>query len=126
MIKEHRIIREARRLAAENPDFVYKTLTVLDVDGVRREGDFCKYVHDGRGSCLLGQAMMNTGDITADNIEFEDKSISRVFAMLHLRVPDSQQRWAERVQDDQDASIPWGLAVANADAETEIAPCSAT
>lgn len=119
--KEHRIIREVRRLAAENPDFVYAPPMALYLNGEWAKGDACKYVHDGRGSCIFGQAMMNTGDITADVIEpLEGGGICDVCDTLQLGLRDEEMAWARIVQQAQDVGIPWGDAIAEADQLMEL------
>lgn len=121
--KEHRIIREARRLAAVSPDFKYEMPDRSD----GQTWDSCRYIHDGKGSCLFGQALMNTKDITADDsprIEF--KAIESIICYLKLRVSAKQVAWASRVQELQDDGVPWGQAVQDADTcvaeSTEEAP----
>lgn len=121
-MKEHRVIREIRRLAAENPDFVYGIPSKPDEYGYPVQGDNCLYVHDGKGSCGVGQALVKFGVLDPNRPfgkhgeQIEGVEASKVFEILGLRVPGMQKRWADNFQSHQDEGKTWGQAVAWADA----------
>lgn len=119
--KEHRVIKEIRRLAAESPYFRYSVPSVPDEYGDLVQGDQCLYVHNGAGSCGVGRALVKFGLLDPDNPvgkhgeRIETVEASEAFRRLGLRVPGTQRRWADIFQMWQDAGKPWGQAVAEAD-----------
>jgi predicted aconitase with swiveling domain len=118
MKNEHRIVREARRLAAESPDFVYTPPLVWAAGVDPLDGKICRYVHEGKGSCIFGQALVNLGYLdptTTDLEDVEGHSITTVVLRMEIEIPDVQRLWADEVQNRQDTGATWANAVAIAD-----------
>lgn len=113
-ITEQDIINEVLRLAAENPDFVYQA---PDYHPEETRGT-CVYIHDGNGSCIVGQALVNKG-IDPEEIErFEGLPADLMLSNLGIKEEaDQGQTWLDQVQSYQDTGTPWGEAVEEADAE---------
>lgn len=107
---------EVRRLAAENPDFVYEG-AVEDRYGSQYVS--CFYTAKGddgnlTGSCLFGQALINLGADPYELHSYEHASISDVLERAML-ISHSRSKWFNEVQDGQDAKMTWSVAVAEAD-----------
>lgn len=107
-----KLVEIVRRKAAENPDYVYQA----PGDGIAAQ---CLYVHDGKPSCLIGQALLEAGVIGPD---FEANADNRRgFRSLWHHIPSLQALsydeydWLQSVQRRQDAGEPWANAVAFAD-----------
>lgn len=116
------LVAAVREIAAESPNFVYTTPTVPDGSLYAD----CVYVHEGRGSCLLGQAALKVGliDASIENTELNTATFSRLcidLASLSGIVADKDDLvdWLNNVQDYQDSAESWGFAVAEADALRE-------
>lgn len=103
-----RLIEEVRMVAAKNPDFVYDEPT--DACGI---GQGCAYVHNGRPSCLIGQAMWNLGMIDASLEDCLDSNhcAIRFFPRIVATLDDDEIEWLTKVQERQDAKEPWGHCV---------------
>ena len=58
------IAEKAIEIADQNPDYVY-------VSPINPDDDYadCVYVHDGKGSCLFGRALMGLGVADADYLD---------------------------------------------------------
>lgn len=119
--REHRVVREVRRLVAAYPDFKYEIPTTVTEDGQSFQGDSCLYVFDGKGSCGVGQALVNTGDLNPAKPfgkageRIENTGAGVVVQLLGLRIPKSQKVWLERFQELQDDGKQWSEAAADAD-----------
>lgn len=107
------LIAVVRRKVAEKPDYIYEQPVP--------ERDTCLYVHDGKPSCLIGQALWEVGLIGAD-LETVDKrhnsdSITVLAQFLGIKgyLDEDELLWLRRVQQQQDDRKPWGRAVAVAD-----------
>ena len=103
------LIDAVRRLAADNPGYVYQWPGT---------GSSCLYVHDGQGSCLIGQAALAIGLIDV-GIETDNVNQRDVLALLKskgVRASDAQKAWLEEVQARQDGGMSWSYAVGSADA----------
>ncbi|MGW1739993.1 hypothetical protein ACWCPQ_14405 [Nocardia sp. NPDC001965] len=111
-ITDQTLVAEVRRLAAENPNFVYQ----------KPEGSiFCVYVEqdsDGNkvGSCILGQAMINLG-VPAEKLVGSGGFAGLALDLLDMEISEKVRWWAVAVQGKQDKEIPWGRAVEIADEE---------
>lgn len=122
MTIEHRVVREVRRLVAENPDFKYQIPSVYDeCEGKPVQGDSCLYVFDGKGSCGVGQALVNTGDLDPARPfgkagqHVENTGAALVTEYLGLRLPTKQKVWLEKFQEEQDDGKSWAQAELEAD-----------
>lgn len=108
-----KLIEIVRRKAAENPGFTY-TSPIPDSTS-------CWYVHDGKPSCLIGQALWEAGLID-DTIDEDDNSSSfrhllRYKGGVHSwHVEHDEANWLALAQSWQDKKYPWGHAVQQADA----------
>lgn len=107
-IKE--VISEIRKIARLNPEIVYSR------DIFNPGDDPCQYIVDGKGSCIVGRALVNLGIAPERLDEFEGMKVSDVLYSLLVDTDHSDQtEWVDRVQFHQDASVPWGIAVEKAD-----------
>lgn len=106
-----KLIAETKRVAAENPDYIYKR--------DHRDGG-CHYVVDGKPSCLLGHALWNLGVIGADftkrfdsdgNNALDDLGIEFLLEELRLELDFEEINYLGQVQGRQDSGRPWGKAV---------------
>lgn len=110
------LVAEVRRLAAEQPDFIYG-----NQEGA--EENECSYfgcaVGDSNGqACIVGQAMTNLG---VDMERLEDLEKSGISAGIIAALEDGlvpikhtgeDAQWLANVQYYQDNGRPWGEAVA--------------
>lgn len=110
------IAEKAIQLADQNPDFVYE-VPKTDNPDYNPYGD-CLYVHEGKGSCLFGQAIMDLGIVDA---EYLSKNAGwrigeLIYQMAHngLVEPgsDALHSAMTRAQMEQDAFKPWADAIA--------------
>lgn len=107
-IKE--VISEIRKIADLNPETVYSR------DIFDQGDDFCRYVVDGQGSCIVGRALVNLGIIPQRLHEFEGLKAQDVLVRIGVDLDHSDQtEWVNRVQFHQDANAPWRIAVEKAD-----------
>ncbi|BCP41399.1 hypothetical protein MINTMi27_14920 [Mycobacterium intracellulare] len=90
------LIREVRRIAAANPDFVYSN-------------SLCQYIDNdnGGGSCIMGQALFNLGYLATPDrrdrvLDLEGKAISEVLLGLEIEVDTGEGYWLNEVQAAQD------------------------
>lgn len=107
------VVAQVRNLAAERPGYVYSP----------GEYESCSYVtgEDGQG-CIIGQAVQRLG-VPAELLEaLEDKAAGGlgVKSLLSTLLGDEEAfspagSWLASVQARQDASAPWGAAVATTD-----------
>lgn len=110
-ITDSDLVGEIRRLAGENPDYVYPDA-------------YCRYVKEGEGSCLVGQALINLGvpvnwflDHSSD---YNDLRNAGTFSEIRdlvpgLKVSDLVTDWVDTAQSSQDDQTPWAEAVEGAD-----------
>lgn len=121
MITTEQVVNEVRRLAAEQPDFVY-------VNPVDPENADCLYVHNWGvldqpvvGGCIAGQALLNLGVPAWKLHEEEYTSVGAILSKVGVTVDRGSDRddldWLDNVQAKQDIKIPWGAAVTAADAD---------
>ena len=104
------VISEIRKIARLNPEIVYSR-------DIFNPGDYpCQYVVDGKGSCIVGRALVNLGIVPERLHEFEGLQANDVLSRLSVGTDHSDQtEWVNRVQSHQDANAPWGIAVEKAD-----------
>lgn len=102
---DHPVVKEIRRLAAENPDHVDPNVA---------RGIPCKYFQDGQPSCIIGHAAHNLypGRFLDD---YECKPGFLILSDLDPNNPYVVREWADYVQECQDAGKSWSEAVSLAD-----------
>lgn len=109
-----KLIAEVRRVAAENPDFIYPR----DISGGVKS---CVYIKDGCPSCIIGHALWNIGLIDAkfkgDHMALSD--IGHVILQYGWGIETGEIEWLHKVQQYQDQLNPWGQAVRYADGELD-------
>lgn len=111
MTKIEQLIAEVRRLAKEQPDFIYE----------RSFGSFfCKYTSGANCSgCIFGQAVMNLWPDSLNTLKAVDDSnnfgIKGLFQQLSIEATRDEIHWCMNVQDYQDKKINWGCCVIRAD-----------
>lgn len=104
------VISEIRQIADKSPDIVYSR------DIFNPGDDPCRYIVDGKGSCIVGRALVNLGVVPERLHEFEGMKARDVLFRLSVDTDHSDQtEWINRIQFHQDASVPWGIAVEKAD-----------
>lgn len=120
MTTSKELIEEVRKIAKENPDFVYAKQVGRTTD------DNCSYfgraIGDGLGTpCIVGQALKNLElDISALEIhEVQGLGIAIGVVLerelLGIAYTETDRRWLDRVQFSQDLMGSWGEAVEYAD-----------
>ena len=114
------VIEEVRRLAAEQPDFVYGTQ-----EGA---GGTCSYfgcaIGDTSGqACIVGQALANL-NVDMSGLKRKEESdlglaIGEALLLGKVDIPYTEEdaRWLDNVQYNQDEDETWAQAVAMADKE---------
>lgn len=104
------IIAEIRKIASDSPNTVYGRDIFDSGDG------YCRYVIDGKGSCIVGRALVSLGIIPERLHEFEGMKAKDVLVRLRVSQDHSDQsEWVDRVQFHQDHSTSWKDAVEKAD-----------
>ncbi|WP_135235649.1 hypothetical protein [Nocardia sp. CS682] len=106
------LVRETRKLAEQNPDFVYTKIFDDEWDGYK-----CRYVEAGCGSCLVGQAAINAGvplRVVASWDLLGDTGIEHVMSRYGF-ADHPATAWLIGVQVDQDGGATWAGAVHDAD-----------
>lgn len=104
------VISEIRKIAGLNPEIVYGR-DIFDPGD-----DVCRYVIDGKGSCIVGRALVNLGIVPEHLHEFEGLTAADVLFRLSVDTDHSDQtEWVDRVQFHQDHSASWKNAVEKAD-----------
>lgn len=116
------LIAEVRRQAQLQPDKIYRTyFPILDEDG----DDACRYVYEGKPSCIVGWAAMELGWITKA-FEETDANVGPTEALFYaLGAPahlfdERKIMWLEKVQQLQDGGYTWSSAVSVADRDIEL------
>lgn len=107
-------VAAVRKLAADNPEFVYEPVTVTDVLG--RPVDRCVYVNDeGAGSCIVGQALIACG-VPADELRrYDAMGTAASIVVQDHSGNDTVAGWARAVQSKQDRHEQWSYAVTYGD-----------
>ncbi len=114
------VIEEVRRLAAEQPDFVY-----AEQEGANPNED-CSYFgcHLGNTAgqaCIVGQALANLNVDMAKLEEAEDSGNDTdidsvlVSGIVNITYTSEEAKWLGNVQYHQDRKEPWARAVELAD-----------
>ena len=114
------VIEEVRRLAAEQPGFIY---------GLQAgAGGTCSYfgcaIGDTSGqACIVGQALANLNVDMSGLKSREDGDLGMAiaealaFGKVDISYTAEDARWLDNVQYQQDRDEPWAQAVALADKE---------
>lgn len=105
------LIREVKRLAKQNPDFVYQSC-----------GSNCFYTkseNDNDCGCIFGQAILNLQPDLKETLQFFDNSsrvprISVLLKKLGITASMKQQSWCNSVQSSQDRKSTWACAIKRA------------
>lgn len=112
------IIEAVRAHAAAKSDFKY---TPIPFSGDPEDGSSCVYVAEGCPSCLIGQALWDTGLID-ESIEGTDANMqpfsfynTTLFPVIE-NLSNEEINWLNKVQRGQDSGYSWGYAVSQADA----------
>lgn len=120
MTNATQVIEEVRRLAAEQPDFVYGNQEGADVN------EDCSYfgcaIGDTSGqACIVGQALANL-DVDMTNLQRKEvkgfgPAIGEALESRVVAIPytEEEQAWLGNVQYHQDRKEPWARAVELAD-----------
>lgn len=113
------LIQEVRKIAAEQPDFIYSDQTESTLN-------LCSYfgraIGDEAGSpCIVGQALKNL-EVPMEGLQEvehagEDSDISTVLDMGYVDIDYSgaEAMWLAQVQMKQDLGYDWAEAVEEAD-----------
>lgn len=116
-IVEHKLIEWTRKVAGENPDFVYEQITKENESGYKSRS--CLYVHDGKPSCLIGHAAIEAGIIDL-SIEFTGNNLLEACELVqNLGIVDqlshAEIKWLNAAQNAQDTGQTWAEAIKSAD-----------
>lgn len=122
------IIANTRKIAAENPDFIYQHRKF----GLQENR--CDYERDGKASCLIAKALFAAGVPVEELIEFDQRSSGDIgtilvypndvyddeYNLLPSRFEYDEENlkkvnWISHVQQCQDAGYTWSNAVKSAD-----------
>ncbi|CAM4136501.1 hypothetical protein NONI108955_11160 [Nocardia ninae] len=110
--------KHVRRLAAESPDYVYRTTQGCTYVRYGRDGEWC-------GDCLIGGALIACGvpanelhaidaaEYTTDD-EWELAPSARI-VLRHYGISPEMADWGDIVQQHQDHRHSWGDSVRAAD-----------
>lgn len=110
LFTHEQLVSEVRKLAAERPDFTYKT-PEWEIS--------CLYWHKETGTpgCIFGHALANLGvdvsRITRSNAI--DIALPEIIGNDYYKIPSDIRMWFNQVQEYQDVGISWGEAVVDAD-----------
>lgn len=105
-----KVIAKVRELVVANPDFIYESPL--------GEGS-CVNVYEGKGSCLIGQALFDLGIIDA-SIETDRVNGSGIYSVIRkfeLDISEPEANWLATVQSCQDCGLAWADAISHAEQE---------
>jgi hypothetical protein len=107
-----KVIKEVRRLASENPDYVYTNNK--DENG----RTICLYLASAdQPGCIFGQALTRLGVVIP--IDLEGRSIDFIFWRIgRIELPGADSAlvdWCSEVQRGQDSGLAWAKAIHGAD-----------
>lgn len=115
-ITEEKVIEQVRKLAKENPNFVYMDRRTDDVENWSYLGYSIDEPNVGRG-CIVEQALLDLG-VTKEElaeIGIENLTSSAVIDKLGIVAERGHSQYLDFVQDRQGTGESWGMAVKNAD-----------
>jgi len=126
MNKISEVVAQVRRLAAENPDFVYEKVKSKSSEDSPR----CLYTHNGKGSCIVGQAILAVDDSLYSKLSDYDEGLIFGYSatlVVHDLYPEEFEQdqgemyasWLNWVQRKQDDGWTWAQAVRYADTFAE-------
>ena len=105
-VSDEQFITALREVVADNEDFVYTKVESDDGDDVVSR---CRYFdHNGKPSCLIGQALFKCGIIVPK--AFEGAAAATVLREL-TNTSERVHVAAGRAQEVQDTGSPWGVAL---------------
>lgn len=114
-----KLVQAVRELAAERPDFVYKS-------DPYREGPGCLYtLADGTPDCIMGCAMarigqplppQKVGTHEANECTLLNEDVYTWYGALGVGAESVTMKWLASVQNHQDNGYTWEAAVREADA----------
>lgn len=110
------IVAEVRKVAKENPTFVYVRQFTNSVSA-----PLCKYQEaDGCDGCIFGHVFSRLGLMDKLLNQFPQQRASILVVLQDLGLIQTSEdrtmaRWCEDVQSSQDSGIPWADAVQRAD-----------
>lgn len=112
--EEPLLIRTVRELAAEKPNFLYKS----------KNDNRCYYLSQGSQypGCIFGQALLKMGYTSDDLAKFDDDlgvDIENVCKALDIYLTAEERDWCSIVQTGQDNGDTWRKAIEYADEEKE-------
>lgn len=114
MLNATDVVNEIRKVAAEQPDFIYN-------DG---SADQCLYTQNADGSpggCIVGRALMRL-DVEEEALVKNDGQLaSHVLSELGISGDSLVIHWIDEAQDAQDSGKTWAQAVQSADTYYRVA-----
>lgn len=107
------LVAEVRRLASEDPSFIYPVAATPPKDKPN-----CLYNPDKhQPGCIFGQALINLGDPVP--VKDDRGNIGTQVWIKKIEATKAQIRWMMWAQQAQDQRMTWGDAIAYADAQAE-------
>lgn len=116
MITVKKVIEQVRKIAKENPDFVYTNQGDVDAAEYSYLGRSMSEPNVGQG-CIVGQALLDLGVTREEMVEagIEGTTASEALMRLGINSGSMYSQYLDFVQDMQDIGEPWGRAVEFAD-----------
>lgn len=108
------VVSEIRKVAAEQPDFIYN-------DGSLDECLYTENADGSPGGCIVGRALMRLDVEEEDLVENDGQYASRVLSELDISGNSLVMHWIDEVQRVQDGGKTWAEAVQSADAYYRVA-----
>jgi hypothetical protein len=109
-ITVEQLVLEVRKLADENPEFIYSP-------GVDFNGDpnhNCLYnPSNEQPGCIFGQAFINLGNPVPEDLE--GVYINDILDGFAIGTELEVRKWLQSVQINQDDGKPWGICIETAD-----------
>lgn len=123
MVNTKQMIEEVRKIASENPEFVYG-------DAITSCSYFGRTIGDTSGQCcIIGQAFKNLGVNTEKLFSAEGRGDSPTFRMaveeklVDISVDHRRElNWLDSVQRGQDSGWSWSYALVVADKKFSVKP----
>lgn len=113
------VIDEMRKLAAEEPDFIYAEQAYASaVIGCSYLGASIDYPNKGKG-CIVGQALERLGVAREELKKLELSTASNALFQLDIVATTDKERtalnWINSVQSGQDNGMSWRESMASSD-----------
>lgn len=109
MLNATDVVSEIRKVAAEQPDFIYN-------DGSLTECLYTQNADGSPGGCIVGRALMRLDVEEEDLVKNDGRFASRVLPELGISGDYYVMNWIDKVQKVQDVGDTWAEAVQAADA----------